>query len=131
MNNLSLSEAVVSLTAGEDQSAKRGCFVKFNSGAATLVSAVTDSPIGVVLDGDVASGKSSIALFNVGAVVKVKCHGTPGTINPGTQLQIHTDATVKADAGTGQRTVVGLALETGASNALIDAILFKPVYSAS
>lgn len=126
MNSPVFSDPILSLQAIDDQSARRGCFVKFNGAAAALVTSATDMPVGVLLDGDIAGGRSSVALYNTAAVLKVKCGATPGSIVPGSLLQLQSDGAVRLDAGTGARVLVGTALETGAAGALIDAILFRP-----
>ena len=129
MSKLLYSEAVLSFTANEDQSAKRGYFVNASSGSAALVTAVTDDPIGVIVDGNSAGAKTAVALWNQGGVALVKCNASAGSIALGTFLALCADGTVKADPGTGTRTLVGLATEAGANNALIGAVLCKPVHT--
>ena len=114
-------------TPSADHTDKRGYFVVNSSGSAALSSAATDVPIGVIVDGSPVSGKDSVAMSGTGAIVKVKCHSTVGTVVAGTYLVLHTDGTVKADPATGSRVQVARALEAGANSALIDAVLIDPV----
>jgi len=114
-------------TPSADHSDKRGYFVVNSSGNAALSSAATDVPLGAIVDGSPVSGKDAVAISGTGAIVKVKCHSTAGTIVAGTYLILHTDGTVKADTGSGNRVQVARALEAGADSALIDAVLINPV----
>lgn len=118
---------VLPFTPTADHTDKRGYFVINSSGDAALSSAATDVPLGVIVDGQPTTGKDSVAMSGTGAIAKVKCHSTVGTVNPGTYLILHTDGTVKADSGSGNRVQVARAVEAGANSALIDAVLINPV----
>jgi hypothetical protein len=115
-------------TPAADQTNSRGLFVENSSGNVAIVNAATDVPVGVIVDGQPTTGKSAVALCGSGAIVKVKCAATAGTIVLGTYLTLDgtTLGAVAADAGTGARVRVARALEAGANNALIDAILIDP-----
>jgi hypothetical protein len=120
----SLFPVVVSMTPTADHSAKRGYFVVNSSGSAALSSAATDIPVGVIIDGEATTGKSSVALSDAaGPARKVKLSGTVAAF---AYLQLHTDGSVITDAGTGSRVIVGRALEAGVSGDLIDAVLITP-----
>lgn len=126
--------AIIPLTPAADHTDKEGYFVELSSGNAAIVNATTDIPLGVILEGRPTTGKDSIAISAGGlsGTVKVKVKGSsPGTIALGTLLQLHSDGTVLADAGTGARVLVAQALEAGAADELIEAVLFKPVVFAS
>lgn len=126
MSKLALDHGVIALTPTADQSSSRGYFVEASSGSAAIVNAATDDAIGVIVDGQPTTGRSSIALCGSGLVAKVKVTGTsPGTIALGTYLTVKSDGTVQADAGSGGRVRVARALEAGAANELIDAILIN------
>ncbi|GAB4180089.1 MAG: hypothetical protein Fur0032_20930 [Terrimicrobiaceae bacterium] len=120
---------VLPFTPTADQTNSRGLFVENSSGNAAIVNAATDVPIGVIADGSPTTGKSAIAMSGTGAIAKVKCAATAGTINPGTYLTLDgtTLGAVAADPGTGNRVRVARACEAGANNALIDAVLIDPV----
>lgn len=120
---------VLPFTPTADQTSSRGLFVENSSGSAAIVNAATDIPLGVIADGQPTSGKSSIAISGSGAIAMVKCAATAGTINPGTYLVLDgtTLGAVSADPGSGNRVQVARALETGANNALIAAVLINPV----
>lgn len=132
MSKLALDSGVIALTPTADHTSSRGYFVEASSGSAAIVNAATDLPLGVIVDGQPTTGKSSIALSGSGHVAKVKVTGTsPGTIALGTYLTVKNDGTVQADAGSGARVQVARALESGAANELIDALLINPVSIAS
>lgn len=124
--------AIIPVTPNEDHTGKEGYAVIAASGKAALSTAANDDLLGVLLDGEPATGKSSVAVAggNVGTV-RVKLHSTPGTVVLGTRLQLHTNGTFKADLATGARTVCARALESGAANELIEAVLLPPVIYTS
>lgn len=131
MSKLAMEQGVIALTPTADHTDSRGYFVEASSGSAAIVNAATDIPLGVIVDGQPTTGKSSIAV-SPGLIVKVKVTGTsPGTINLGTFLTVKNDGTVQADGGSGARVQVARALESGAANELIDAVLITPVSFAS
>jgi hypothetical protein len=127
MSKLALDSGIIALTPTADQSSSRGLFVEASSGSAAICNAAADLPIGVIVDGAPTTGKSSIAVAP-GLIVKVKVTGTsPGTIALGTYLTLKNDGTVQADAGSGSRVQVARALEAGAANELIEAVLLPPL----
>lgn len=129
---ISRSEAIIPAKHSADLSGKDGYFVETASGTDSIVNAVTDTPLGVIVEGSAAANSSTIATPNYGGVVKVKVTDTsPGTINRGTYLTVKTDGTVQADAGSGARCRVARALEAGAAGELIDAYLIEPINYAS
>jgi hypothetical protein len=129
---ISQSEAIITGIHAADWTGKEGHFVETIGGADSIVNAVSDIPLGVILEGMPAGGRSTIATPNYGGVVKVKVTGTsPGTINRGTYVVIKADGTVAQDTGSGARTRVARALQAGAADELIDAYLIEPIYYAS
>jgi len=133
MTHAAFAGPVLPFTPTADQTDKRGYFVENSSGSAAIVNAATDVPIGVITDGAPTTGKSAVAMSGSGAIVKVKCAATAGTIVPGTYLTLDgtTLGAVCADPGTGARVQVARACEAGANNALIDAVLINPVAIAA
>lgn len=130
MSKLAFAEPVLPFTPADDQTLKKGFFVEKSTGSTVAVcNAATDVPIGVIVDGQPTTGKSSIAPCGSGAIVKVKCAATAGSIVLGSYLVLDgtTYGAVKLDPGTGSRVQVARALETGANDALIDAVLIDPV----
>lgn len=122
--------AVLAFTPAADQSANEGYFVELSGGEVAVCNAATDVPFGVILHGDDTNGKSSIAVSAGGfaGTVNVKITDTsPGTIVAGTMLCLKADGTVQADSGSGARVQVAQALEAGAAEELIEAVLIKPV----
>lgn len=127
MSKLAYDNGVIALTPTADQRNYRGYFVEASSGSAAIVNSAADLPLGVIVDGGDTTGKSSIAIAP-GPIAMVKVTGTsPGTINLGTYLTVKNDGTVQADAGTGSRVQVARALESGAANELIAAVLIPPL----
>lgn len=128
MSKLVTQDAILSFPGAADYSANRGFFVRFdgtNDRVALIATPASQRPLGVIVDGQPTTGLNSVALSGSGLVVKVKCAASAGTINPGTLLQLNgtTLGTVSADSGTGGRVIVAKALEAGANDALIDAVL--------
>lgn len=129
------ANAIIALTPAADQSANEGYFVEIDgSGNAAVCNSATDIPLGVIVDGEPTTGKSSIAVATgFSGTVLVKCSATPGAIVRGSYLVLDgtTLGAVKLDPGTGARTRVARALEAGSAGGLIEAVLVDPVYSAS
>lgn len=123
-NGIVKVDRVVSLEANEDHTGKEGYAVKMSSGKAALQTSDTAvDTIGVIIDGGEAGKQSSIALVGFAGIVDVKLHSTAGTITAGvTRIGTHTNGTWKATAST--KNYGALALETGANNAVIQALLF-------
>ena len=122
------SQALLALEATADLSAKDGYFVKASTTKCASVTAVTDVPLGVITNGDVAAGNTTVALPNFGGTVSAKVDGTPGTIALGTKLMMTATGTVRAlTATTGTYFYVAIALEAGAANELIQVRLIEPI----
>ncbi|HYE29792.1 MAG TPA: hypothetical protein VEH27_00045 [Methylomirabilota bacterium] len=119
--------AIIPMTPNEDHTGKEGYAVKVSSGKAALVTGTTDDVFGVILDGEATTGSSSIALVSGGlpGTVSVKLDGTPGTVNIGTNLTITATGTFKA-ATTGAKQCAR-AVQSGAANELIEAVLYHPI----
>jgi hypothetical protein len=118
------SNTIIPITPAADHSGKEGYAVKIVSGEAALVTNISDAPIGVIVEGADTDGKDSVALIGAGltGTVLVKLGTSPGTVNLGTYLEIKSDGTFKADAGT-SGTVCAVALESGVAGELIEAAL--------
>lgn len=120
--------AIVSITPSADHSEKEGYFVKLVAGLAALCSATTDIPFGVIIDGEVVTAQDSIA---VGAaypgIVTVKLSAAPGDVVAGSRLTLNADGSVSLDDGAGPRVIVAVAIESGAADELIQAVLIRPV----
>ncbi len=121
--------AVLPFTPNEDHTGKEGYAVKASSGKAALVTADTDVPLGIILDGETTSGRSAVAVCDAGGgTVRVKLDGTPGTVAVGTYLTISATGTFKAAVS--GKTQCARALEAGAANELVEAVLHRPVTAA-
>lgn len=126
---LKRTNGIIPLTPAADYSTKAGYGVTFSGTTATVSASATTPITGVILEGSTTSYKSTVALLGVAGTCNVKLSGT---VTAGAFLQQHTDGSFVTDAGTGQRTVVGIALESGVSGDLIEAqLLGAPVVYAS
>lgn len=125
---LATASLVLPFTSAADLSTKKGYFVKkgASDNVVAAVAAVTDIPVGVIVQGEPVGGHNAVALPGVPGLVWVKVGGTPGTIVQGTKLQIKNDGSVIADAGTGARVIVAEAFEAGTADELIRARLLEP-----
>jgi hypothetical protein len=120
--------AIVALTPAVDQTGKEGYFVENSTGRVAVSNAATDLPVGVIVDGETTSGKSSVALMNFAGTVRVKLSGTVAAL---AKLQLSTDGTCVTDATSGARVIVAQALEAGVSGDLIEAALYGPLVYTS
>lgn len=113
------------ITAASDQTDKEGCFT---DASGVVMASATAVPHGLIVDGGPSGGTTTIATCAGGAPgsFNVKLHSSPGTVNKGTRLVLHSNGTTKADPGTGSRVVVAEAQESGAANELIEAVLISP-----
>jgi len=127
MSQFARASAVIALTPAADQSAKKGFLVTIAGSTATVhVTSTTTVPAkGVILDGTTTAGKSSVAILGSGIPpVKIKAGGT---ITKGDFVSQNTDGTVITDPGTGSRVRVGIALEDGTVDELIEVATLPPV----
>jgi hypothetical protein len=92
---------------------------------ATLGASATVPSTGVILEGVVAAGLSSIGILGtLDGPVRLK---TSGAIVAGARVQQAADGSIVTDAGTGARVVIGVAIESGASGDLIEVATFTPL----
>jgi hypothetical protein len=123
------TNAIIPLTPAADQSDKEGFFVELTDGKASVCNSATDIPLGVILDGEVVSGVTSVAVAGgFAGTCKVKLGGN---VAKGAFLQLTATGTVITDAGTGARVIVARALEAGTTDELIEAVLLQPVAHAA
>lgn len=109
---------------GVDFTDKEGYLVKENAGALALNDSATAAALGVVLEGNAAAKQSSVGVLGgFSGTCRVKLGGAVTKYN---RLQQKSDGTLEVDAGSGARAIVGIALETGVANDLIEAVLFSP-----
>lgn len=122
-------EAIIPLTPAADYSAKRGYTVTVSGETATLSSSATVPAKGVILEPNRTSAGYATEQVTVGILggfagsVLMK---TSGAITKGDLVQQAADGTIVTDAGTGARTVIGVALDTGVSGDLISVAPFAP-----
>lgn len=111
----------ITLTAGEDLSAKQYYFVKVNSsGAAVLCAAATDKPIGV-LQNDPASGEEASILVVGGTKVVVAASSDEGTVIGTTSAGKATPYVAGTD--TTKYLVGSVILAAGADNEIATAVV--------
>ena len=119
------AQAIIALTPAVDHSEKEGYFVILAAGLPVVISAASDVPFGILIDGEEADGVDSIGVCGGNLpTVRVKLSGP---VSIGNTLQLHTDGSAVVDAGIGARVVVGRALEDGVSGDLIEAVILTPV----
>jgi hypothetical protein len=119
------------MTPNEDQTGKEGYAVKVDgttANKAVLVTGITNTPFGIIVDGDTTSGKSTVAVAgSFSGTVAAKLSASPGTVNAGTKLEITANGTLKA-SGTSTARNIAVALESGSANEMIEAaVIFDPV----
>lgn len=107
----------VSLVAGADLSAKAFTFVEVGAGG-TVVTPSAGAHADGIVQNNPASGK--VAEVAIGGIVRVKCGGVVTRGGP-----VATDANGLAVNAASGNIILGTALETGASNAII-AVVFHP-----
>ena len=119
------SSAIIPLTPLADHTGKEGYFI-LPSGA--LVSSATATlPLGCITEGFDTYSKNSVALHNFAGTVKVKLGANPGAVVAGSSLILQADGSTKLDPGTGTARIrVARALESGAAQELIEAVLVDP-----
>jgi hypothetical protein len=131
MSKLTRENAILPFPPNSDLTGKEGHIVSIqtngNVGAVALYSVSGGlPPFGVVLLGSNAGEKTSVAISSGGlaGTIKVKLSAP---VKAGEELQIDETGTVSPDSGSGNRIIVGLALEAGVADELIEAVLFRPV----
>lgn len=123
-------EALISCTTVEDLTGKEGFAVTIDANElAELVDNAADLPFGIVTEGAATGEQATVAAIAGGfeGTLLLKLAASPGTVKLGTTLQITAAGSFAADAGTGSRVVCAQALQSGAANEMIEAIVFRPV----
>ncbi|MDR2981997.1 MAG: hypothetical protein LBV12_07085 [Puniceicoccales bacterium] len=116
--------AILPMQSSQDLSEKEGYFIKKDG---TLVTAATDVPHGLILDGE-KSGFAAVAVpGGFAGTAHVKLGPTPGTVDVGTYLVLNADGSANADTGAGARVRVAKATQAGTGDELIEAVIFDPV----
>lgn len=128
MSKLAFEAGVISIVPAADQTLQRGFAV--TAAGAIVSNFTTVLPLGVIVDGQPTTGRSSVAVASCGYIVKVKLAATPGSVVVGSILRLDptTAGTFSITPGPGTaRIECARALEAGAANELIDAVLYHPV----
>jgi hypothetical protein len=111
----------ISATAGGTLTAKEGYFVKQSSGTVVIVAAATDRSAGVLVAGAASGDECELAL--PGSIELVKLNGT---VSKHQEIQVESDGSVIANAGSGGRVIVGQMLEAGVAGDLKRALIYEP-----
>ena len=114
-------DKLISATAGGTLTDKEGYFVKQSSGTVVIEAAATDRPAGELVAGAASGSEVSLAL--PGSIELVKLNGT---VAKHQEIQVESDGSVIANAGSGARCVVGQMLEAGVSGDLKRALIYSP-----
>lgn len=115
---LTRDNAIFAIASSADLTGKEGYAVKIAATKAEIATAGNDV-FGVVLDGETTSGLNTIAsLAGASGTVKVKLSGT---VALGGHMEVHTDGTFKASAGSVD--ISAVAMEAGVATEMIEAAL--------
>jgi hypothetical protein len=129
MSKLTRENAILPFVPKVNLSGKEGHIVQLEGdGTVGLWYASSgERPFGVIVHGTNTDERASIALCAGGLSGTVKLKLSAAVTAVGQELQVENTATVSPDAGTGSRTLVAQALETGVEGEMIEAVLFRPV----
>lgn len=95
------------------------------TGRVKLITAANQMPLGVILKGAKAPEKNSIAIcIGLAGTVRLKLGAN---VQFGDTLKLRADAKVEAATGGGGEVLVGIALEAGVADELIEAALCTPM----
>lgn len=126
---LTRENAILPFTPDADLTGKEGYIAQLeNNGNVVpwyLSSGAT--PLGAIVHGTNVDEKTSVALCAGGLAGTVKLKLSAAVTEVGQELQVDNLGTVSPDPGTGGRTLVAQALETGVADELIEAVLFRPI----
>jgi hypothetical protein len=125
--------AIIALAPAADYKSSKGCLGTFSGDTFTVSSSATTPATGVIIDpNETAAGyaaeKVSVAIL--GAFKGSVPMRLGGSVTKGARVKQSTDGTV-VDEGSGQRVVVGVALETGVAGENIEVAPFTPQYYGS
>ena len=126
MSKLAFEAPIIPITPASDLTLRRGCFI--GTTLDIVANYITVLPLGCIVDGSPITGKTSVAVAPIG-ILKVKLSAAPGAVVLGSILALDsaTPGAVKLSPGSGTaRVEVARALEAGAANELIDAVLIHP-----
>ena len=123
---------IISLTPAADYTTKKGYTVTFSSDTATVSNSATVVASGVITEGNettagYATEKVSVAMIGAGGTAYVRLSGT---VTKGAYIQQSTDGTCVTDAGSGNRVIVGTALESGVTGENIRVALGRIYYAS-
>ena len=116
----------ISVTPSESHTDKEGYLVDLAAGVATISSSDSVPAKGVILRGaDTTDGKDKIG--HLGSLFKPVPLRAGGTITALQEVQQGGDGRVVADAGSGDRLIVGVALGDAVAGDLFQALVHTPV----
>ena len=124
--SLARTNAILPFEASADLTGYVGRFVVLFLGKVALVTLLPVKPLGILLTDGKAGDRVTVAIGAGGLAGTVRVKLAAAVTAPGTYLQLTADGRVIPDAGTGSRTLVAQALETGAVDELIEAVLIAP-----
>lgn len=122
----SRGNAILPFTPSATHVDMEGYTVNLAGEVATISASATVPVTGVILDGALTTGKSSIGILG-GLAAPVRLRAS-GVIAKGAEVQQAADGTVVTDAGNGNaRLIIGVALEAAVAGQLFEAVTHKPV----
>ncbi len=125
--SLARTNAILPFEAGSDLTGYVGRFVILFAGKVALVSLLPVKPLGILLTDGKAGERVTVAIGAGGLAGTIRVKLSAAVSTAGLYLQLTADGRVQPDTGTGSRTLVAYALETGAIDELIEAVLIPPV----
>ena len=126
---LTRENAILPFTPANDLTGKEGQLVQLETNGTISLWSVSSGkrPLGAIVHGTSVDENTSVALCAGGLSGTVKLKLSASVSTSGQELQIDNLGTVSPDPGTGGRTLVAQALETGVADEMIEAVLFRPV----
>ena len=125
--SLARANALLPIEANGDLTGFVGRFVVLTAGKAALVTSAAQRPFGLLLVDGKAGARVTVAAGSGGLAGTVRVKLAAAVANPGTDLQLTADGRVIPDSGSGARVIVAQAVEPGAIDELIEAVLIRPV----
>jgi hypothetical protein len=126
---LTRENAILPFTPVNDLTGKEGYIAQLESNGKVVPWYISSAkrPLGAIVHGTNIDEKTSVALCAGGLSGTVKLKLSAAVTAVGQELKVDNQGTVSPDPGTGGRTLVAQALETGVANEMIEAVLFRPV----
>jgi len=124
--SLARANALLPIESNGDLTGFVGRFVTLTAGKAALVTSAAEKPFGLLLTDGKAGDVVTVAASAGGLAGTIRVKLAAAVTNPGIDLQLTGDGRVIPDSGAGARVLVAHALEAGAIDELVEAVLLRP-----